>query len=51
MGAVVEVEADSLAKAIHFAREVYGVPNDGEYVHGSFKIDHEVTDMLNEHDN
>lgn len=51
MGAIVEVEAESLPKGIQLVREVYGVPTDGEYVSDSFEIDHEITDMLNGQDN
>lgn len=36
----VEVEADSLAEAIHEA-DAAPLPEDGSYVEGSFEVDHD----------
>ena len=41
------IEANSLAEAIRKAHDMEDLPEDGDYVDGSFEVNHEITRELN----
>lgn len=43
----IEIEADSLSEAILEAEDLPNLPDDGDYLEGSFEVNHDFTRELN----
>lgn len=48
MGEILEIEAESLKEAIKIAEDMDDIPENGDYVDGSFTADEEFAKVMND---